>query len=263
MRIALLSDIHGNPLALDAVLADVAANGRADAFWVLGDLAALGYDPAGALERLQYLPDARFVYGNTERYLLTGGRPPPSLADVHRNPALLGQFVEVAENFAWTLGTLAQTDWLDWLAPLPLEQRLTLPDGTRLLGVHASPGHDGSEPDTGIHPGTSDAALRGLVAGCAADLVCVGHTHWPLDRQVDGVRVVNLGSVSNPWADDLRASYALLEADTAGYQIVHRRVAYDRAAVIAALERVRHPSFRFLAGFMRGERRPEWQAAPR
>jgi hypothetical protein len=61
------------------------------------------------------------------------------------------------------------------------------------------------------------------------------------------VRVVNLGSVSNPWAPDLRASYVLLDADAAGYQIEHRRVAYDGAAVVAALRRVRHPSFRYLA----------------
>jgi predicted phosphodiesterase len=198
VRIALLSDVHGNPLALDAVLADVAAAGGADAYWILGDLAALGYDPPGAFERLAALPGVRFVYGNTERYLLTGERPPPSLADVQRDPALLGRFVEVAENFAWTLGTLARTDWLDWLAMLPLEHRVTLPDGTRLLGVHASPGHDGSAPGTGIHPGRSEAELRALLENSAADLVCVGHTHWPLDRWVGGVRVINLGSVSNP-----------------------------------------------------------------
>ena len=48
MRLALFSDIHGNPIALDAVLADIAAEGGVNAYWVLGDLAAIGYDPVGA-----------------------------------------------------------------------------------------------------------------------------------------------------------------------------------------------------------------------
>ena len=50
MRLAILSDIHGNPLALDAVLADIQSQGEVDAYWVLGDFAALGYDPVTPLE---------------------------------------------------------------------------------------------------------------------------------------------------------------------------------------------------------------------
>jgi cytochrome P450 len=70
---------------------------------------------------------------------------------------------------------------------VPLEQRLRLADGTRLLATHVAPGqNDGS----GIHPSLPDETLASLLAGCAADLVCVGHTHWPLDRRVGGVRVI-------------------------------------------------------------------------
>lgn len=50
MRLAILSDTHGNPLALDAVLADIQIRGEADRYWVLGDFAALGYDPVTPLE---------------------------------------------------------------------------------------------------------------------------------------------------------------------------------------------------------------------
>ena len=56
MRIALLSDVHGNLITLEAVLKDIEANGGVDGYWVLGDLAALGYDPVGTLERLSKLP---------------------------------------------------------------------------------------------------------------------------------------------------------------------------------------------------------------
>ncbi len=220
MRIALLSDIHGNPIALDAVLADVKAQGDVDAHWILGDLAAIGYDPVGALERLAELPNARFVRGNTDRYVVTGERPRPTFAAVESDPRLLPLLVDVAQSFAWTQGAITATGWLEWLAALPFEQRAVLPDGARLLGIHASPGSD----ERGVHPGLSDAELKSLLADCAADLVCVGHTHWPMDLRVDGVRVVNLGSVSNPLPPDLRASYVILDADASGYRVQHRLV---------------------------------------
>ena len=79
MRIALLSDIHGNPLALDAVLADIAAQGGVDTYWVLGDFSSLGYDPVGVLERVTALPNASFTRGNHDRYTVTGERPGPML----------------------------------------------------------------------------------------------------------------------------------------------------------------------------------------
>ena len=64
-----------------------------------------------------------------------------------------------------------------------------------------------------------------------------------------GVRVVNVGSVSNPVSDDLRASYVILGATKAGYQLEHRRVEYDYAAVVEAIEHSRHPSSDYLLHF--------------
>ena len=75
MRLALFSDIHGNPLALDAVLADIQRQGEVDAYWVLGDFAALGYDPVTPLEYLIALPNASFTRGNTDRYVVTEDLP--------------------------------------------------------------------------------------------------------------------------------------------------------------------------------------------
>lgn len=255
MRIALLSDVHGNPIALDAVLADIQVQGGADAFWVLGDLAAIGHDPIGTLERLIALPDVRFSRGNTDRYVVTGERPPPTMEAAQANPRLLPKVLEIAQGFAWTQGCVTAAGWLDWLAELPLEQRLTLPDGTRLLGVHAAPGTDDG---TGVHPDLGDSELKTLVADCGADVVCVGHVHWPGDRRLDNVRVVNLGSVSNPLASDLRASYVFLEADASGYRLQHRRVDYDLKAVIEAIQRSRHPAGAFITGHFLGRNKPFW-----
>lgn len=181
MRLALLSDIHGNAIALEAVLADIAGRGGVDAYWVLGDLAAIGYGPTAVMERLAGLPEAGFTRGNCDRYLVTGERPPPTLADVQSDPRLLAQYAEMVQGFAWTQGCLAATGWLPWLAALPIERRLTLPDGTRLLGVHAAPGRDDGP---GIHPGLRDDELDACLSTAEADLLCVGHTHVPLDRTV-------------------------------------------------------------------------------
>ena len=247
MKLAILADVHGNPIALDAVLRDIDERGGVDGFWILGDLAALGYDPAGTLARLASLPNARIVRGNTDRYVVTGDRPPdaPSVQDAQTNPALVPQLLAVDQAFVWTQGYLAATGWLDWLAALPVEQRLTLPDGTRLLGVHASPG---SDDGSGLGPGASDEELAERVQGCVADLVCAGHTHRAMDRRVSdlggingAVRVVNVGSVSNPAGPDMRASYALLDADAAGCELILHRVAYDLGAVIESIRRGRMP----------------------
>lgn len=200
MRIALLSDIHGNSIALEAVLEDIQAQGDVDAYWVLGDLAAIGYDPVGVLERLAELPQARLIRGNTDHYLVTGERPKPTIEECEANPALWSACVEVASSFSWTQGAVMVTGWVEWLAGLPLENRIVLPDGTRVLCVHASPGCDDGQ---GVHPGVSKKALKLLVAENEADLVCVGHTHWPMDMRIDGVHLVNVGSVSNSFPPDL------------------------------------------------------------
>lgn len=255
MRIALISDIHGNTIALDAVLADIEALGGVDEMWVLGDLVALGPEPVGVLERLTALPHVRFTYGNTERYVLDGRRPWPQVEDVLADPSLMPRLLQITRSFGWTEGALATAGWLDWLAALPLELQLTLPDGTRLLGVHASPGEfDGH----GVRPDLTPEQLNAMTTECTADLVCVGHTHWAMQLVHNTIHLVNLGSVSNPVQEDWRASYVLLEADEEGHELTRRRVAYDRNAVIAMLEQARHPARDYLISHFQGWKKPSW-----
>ena len=77
MRLGVLSDVHGNRTALEAVLVDGVACG-VERWWALGDLVAIGPDPAGTLELLANMPDLVATRGNTERYVMTGDRPPPA-----------------------------------------------------------------------------------------------------------------------------------------------------------------------------------------
>jgi diadenosine tetraphosphatase ApaH/serine/threonine PP2A family protein phosphatase len=219
-------------------------------WWVLGDLVAIGPDPVGTLELITNLSGAEITAGNTERYVLTDDRPPPHAEDVIADPGLLPLYGTIQRSFAWTGGALAAHGWLDWLRDLPLEVRTTLPDGTEALGVHASPGKDDGD---GITPNRDEEELRRDLAGADAQLVFAGHTHQPTDRVIAGVRAVNLGSVSNPIIDDLRASYVVLHADRHGHAVEHRQVEYDRSAFLEAVTRSGHPASDYIASFQRGE----------
>jgi hypothetical protein len=128
--------------------------------------------------------------------------------------------------------------------------RTVLPDGTAVLGVHASPGRDDGE---GITPHRRVEDLERDLEDANADLVVADHTHQPPDRVVGGVRAVNLGSVSNPITDDLRTSYVILHSDRHGLRIEHRRVGYDREAFLDAVDRSGHPAADQIASFQRGE----------
>ena len=244
MRIAIISDIHGNPIALDAVLEHI--NGAVDQYLFLGDYAAIGFDPAGVLERITALPDAIFIRGNTDRYIVTGERPSPQPKAVFENPELLPVVMGIDAEFVWAKGYLAATGWLDWLADLPLDHRLTLPNGARLLAVHTAPGRDEGD---GFHIDMSDEELATMVKDSRADIVTVGHYHRPLERMVDGIHCINAASVSNPQPGDRRASYVTIDANADSYAVNFHRVDYDYQAVIDSLYRVRHPVADYIAAF--------------
>lgn len=254
MRLALISDIHGNTLGLDAVLADARAR-AIDETWFLGDFCAIGPDPAGVLERVTRVDHARFIRGNTDRYVCTNDRPPPSLADIRADTTQIEMYANIAASFAWTRGFLSATGWFDWLARLPVEIRETI-DGTRILAVHAAPGTDDG---VGIHPGQGNAELSVILDGCSADVAIVGHTHEPMLRRVDSVTLINLGSVGNPRSGDLRASYVILDVSRDGVFAEHRRVSYDRDAFVSQVRASHHPASAFILSHQRGE----VQARPR
>ena len=184
MKLGVMSDVHGNRIALEAVVADARSLG-VDAWWVLGDLVAIGPEPVATLELIADLPDVTITRGNTERYVLTTDRPQPHRADALESVETLDLLIAVESSFSWTRGTLAATGWLPWLDGLPLEVRMTLPDGTSMFGVHATPGLDDGP---GITPHRDAGELAAALSLAEADIVVGGHTHQPTDRVVAGIR---------------------------------------------------------------------------
>lgn len=229
--LAVLADIHGNSLALEATLADLDKVGGADYLLVLGDLVVFGPDPGGVLTLLKKYPSAFHVRGNTDRYLVE--KKYPGTPGDHTWQS------QVLASFPWTATQLGP-DGLHFLAGLPACQILSLDSSHTIMAVHASPRSD----EENIRPETPDTELAEMLDGFNSfNLLLCGHTHVPVDRMVEGRRIINVGSVGLPFDGDPRASYALIYSQPNGqYHVEFRRVAYDVDAVIKQLTTVAHPT---------------------
>ena len=132
MRLAIFSDVHGNPFACQAVLRAIAREGAFDAILAAGDLCLGGSDPAGCVEQL-IEAGVQAVYGNTEQYLRFPDQIPPD--ELHRS---MWNIVQPAAY--WTLARLS-SEQLSWIGGLPFERRFspTSQPEDDLLVVHANP----------------------------------------------------------------------------------------------------------------------------
>jgi hypothetical protein len=127
---------------------------------------------------------------------------------------------------------------------------MVLPDGSTLLGVHASPGRDDGP---GIDARIDETELSILLDGCCAETVVGGHTHHPTDRTVGAVRALNAGSVGIPRRCG-HASWRLIEADAGGFCVQHREVRFDVEAVVSDLYERGYPTAAFTASMLTGAR---------
>lgn len=204
MRVAAFSDIHGNVRALEACLEDLAKQGGADRIVGAGDYCVDGPRPRQVLERLLAI-GATCVRGNTDRYLCE-----PQTADGEDETALV-----------WQREALGP-QWLAWLESLPFS--LTLGAGPdALLVVHANPKAD----DEHVWPDASDAFLETITEGVEARTIAFGHLHVPYVRFWRDRLFVDVASAGLPKDGDPRAAYALFTERSGGWEVAHRRVAFD------------------------------------
>ena len=201
---ALLYDVHGNLLALEAVLED-ARGGGAERFLLGGDYAVAGGWPRETVERLKEL-DAEWIRGNADRWLVDApDAPEPMVPVIERAREALGDEL-VAE--------------LTALPPTAAEGNV--------LYCHGSPGSDMKS----FLPEPSDLDAE-LLLGTEAERVVFGHTHLAFSRRGPGdIELVNPGSVGLPWDGDHRSAYALVHDDG---RVEQRRVEYDWRQAAAAV----------------------------
>jgi putative phosphoesterase len=199
MKIAILSDIHSNVVALEAVLEDLGQQRKADHILVTGDMFAFGAAPNEVLALLRQLPRARFLRGNAERYLLEGTYPTARNGYDWRQELLL--------TFRWTAEQLGPQG-LAFLTLLPSSLLIPIHDRL-LLAVHGSPRCD----EEGLTLQTEASEFEQMKLDPRIAIIVCGHTHIPMDRRVGHLRVVNAGSVGIPFDGDPRASYALISTE--------------------------------------------------
>ncbi|MDH4411779.1 MAG: metallophosphoesterase family protein [Rhizobium sp.] len=238
MRFAAIADIHGNAAALEAVLADIAAQGIET-----GDIVNLGDCLSGPLEagrtadilvQLQLVT----VRGNHDRYLIEH-----AAGDMHQ----------------WEADAFSQLTarHLDWLRALPFDA--VFHDVAYLC--HARPQDDGTYWLDQVTPEgrvvlRDQSEIEAWAAGIAQPLILCGHTHLPrVVRLSDSRLIVNPGSVGCPAYDDDTpvyhkveagsplASYAILEKTDAGWSVSFRLVPYDHMAQSRLAERNGRPSW--------------------
>ena len=229
--LAVISDIHGNSLALAAVLADIEQEGGVDCFINLGDLAVFGPDPTGVLILLNTLDPIIHLAGNTDRYLIEKQYPgTPGGSDWES---------QVLASFPWTAAQLGSRG-LQFFVNFPSQRLIQFSSNHAILAVHGSPRSD----EENMKPDTPEAELATMMpTNQSYNLLLCAHTHLPFDRVVAGRRVVNVGSVGLPFDGDPRASYAKITLQPDGEYLVElRRVAYDIERVVDQLYRVNHPT---------------------
>jgi len=214
MKIAIISDIHGNMPALETAAADV-DKWQPDMVVVDGDVVNRG--PC-SLDCWQFV-QARakkdgwiILKGNHEDYVLACAQPP----EIPDGPSL-----QIRQYAQWTYDQL--NGHTADLAALPDQFSWTAPDGRELRAVHASM----TDNRVGIYPETPDEDIEKLITPPPA-LFVTAHTHRPLKRQVGPAMVVNIGSVGAPFDEDKRLSYGrFIWTAKYGWQAEIVRLDYD------------------------------------
>jgi predicted phosphodiesterase len=222
VRYALISDIHANLPALEAVLADIRARDEIHATYHLGDL--VGYAP-WPNETVAMLRDAGIpgVAGNYDSTVATHYKHCGCKYEDARQEALSHL------SYAWTLEHTS-SDTKRFLGALPFRVDIR-PLGGHAAGPTVTLVHGNQSLNTVyVYEERSDDFLAKMADSLGArpgDVVCFGHTHKPWDRVVGGVHFVNTGSVGRPKDGDPRAGYVLLDVDADRVNVDFVRVPYD------------------------------------
>lgn len=238
VRIALVSDVHANLPALDAVLAAIAQHGDVEATYHLGDLVGYAPWPNEVVERMRGAGMAG-VSGNYDSTVATDYKHCGCRYEDPRQEALSH------ESFAWTRSHVSAST-KTFLGRLPFRLDLR-PFGGHVAGatltlVHGTPLNNttywGEE-----RPDAFCLKMADVAGARVGDLIAFGHTHKPWYRVVSGIHFLNTGSVGRPKDGDWRAGFAIVDIDSAGAITVEVvRVEYDIERAIDAMHRSELPN---------------------
>ncbi len=223
MRIAVISDIHGNQLALEAVLRNLEQQPSCDQVIIAGDLCLNGPCPREVLQTVRDL-DCPVIQGNVDLETVT--QAPEKGA---KKRSIVG----------WTREQIGQQG-IDYLAGLPFSYRVPNPAGLDLLVVHANP----LNLEDALFPNADDEALEHLLGGLDAQVgaLAFGHLHIAYTRRWRNLLLADVASCGLPRDEDLRAAYGILSWQQDHWEAEIRRVPYDVQAVVKQIKRCGMPN---------------------
>ncbi len=225
MKIAVISDIHGNLEALEAVMKDIEKQ-ECEKIFVLGDYAMAGPEPAKTVDwffKKQF--DANFVMiqGNTDSMIanytdnlyLNLKTKAPVMAEALKDDVISLNFIQK-----------------DFLKTLPIQLEVE-EAGVKILLVHGSPRKNNED----IHPNLTIEEVERMIQGVSADIILCGHTHLPCGYQTSNKKtVVNVGSVGRPFTPEPKSCYLKLTIENGKTLFEHRFVEYDNQTASAKLK---------------------------
>jgi putative phosphoesterase len=217
MRIAIISDIHGNQIALESVLQDLEHQPDITQTIIAGDLCLNGPRPREVLSIIRKL-NCPVIQGNVD-------------TDIARQDGL--KSLRKQDIVSWTREQIGE-DGIAYLASLPFYHLVVNTQGTDLLVVHANP----LNQEEAIYSTTPDSQLEYFLGNLAPTIgvVAFGHYHVAYQRRWQDLLLVDVGSCGLPRDKDLRASYAILSWQGNTWQAEHRRVPYDVNATVKQLK---------------------------
>lgn len=217
MKIAVISDIHGNMEALEAVLNDI-KDIACEKIFMLGDYAMAGPDPKQTVDKIssfQFNNNVSIIQGNTD-YMIANytseiynsiKEKAPVMAEALRNDVML--LNPIQKNF---------------LKSLPIQLQVEI-EGVKILLVHGSPRRNNED----IHPDLTIEQVEEMLKDVVADVILCGHTHIPCGYQTSTKKsVVNVGSVGRPFTKEPKACYLKLTVNNGKCIFEHRFVEYNK-----------------------------------
>lgn len=232
IKVAVISDIHGNMEALSSVLKDI-DNSEIKKLLILGDLALMGPEPNETISFIKNLPqkyEIEIIQGNTDLFITS--QQLPNVPDFAKNSILYAQANLSKEN-------------IEFLKSLPQTKSITIGE-TSILLTHGSP----RKNDENILPAQSIETIKPMLAGVCEALILCGHTHLPAGYQIEKQTVVNVGSVGRPFTENQKSCYVVLEIDEEkpnAFSVEHRFIAYDANLAAQKLEKLDFDGAKYLS----------------
>ena len=214
MKVAILSDIHGNMQALESVMADIKEN-NCEKVFCLGDLAMAGPEPTKVINFVKSQSNWIVIQGNTDKMI--ADFTPEILKNTEKAFPVMGH--ALADDVLFL-----SDDAKNFLKNLSHQKELNV-DGVKVLLVHGSPRRNNED----ILPGMPLEQIEEMIKNVDADLIFCGHTHVPAGYQTNTKQtVVNVGSVGRPMTKDAKSCYCIANFENGSFSIEHRFIDYNR-----------------------------------